>query len=83
MRVARNPHRAAGDRNGGGLERDPAGRGLLDRAREEARRAGHDFVGVGHLLAALLVTSERLRQRCASRGEDPDRLASLVRSRVV
>jgi ATP-dependent Clp protease ATP-binding subunit ClpC len=51
-------------------------------ATREATAAGHDYVGVGHLLIGLLKSSEILGDYCRSQQASPTALRATLRSRL-
>ena len=64
------------------LRLDPALRAALDRASEVANEDGFDFVGVGHLLVALLEANPTVRDQCTAAGLDADKELASLRVRL-
>jgi len=57
----------------------PGGREWFERARQEARRRGDNYVGTEHLLLAVAqLPANRAREALATHGVTPERLEALL-----
>src|SRR5882724_7217338 len=59
-------------------EPTPRVRWVLERARQEAREHGHDYVGTEHLLLALLADEDGIAKEVLATHADPAALRAAV-----